>query len=131
MQPTRKHLAESFIFLSKFVVAIFTNSSQVKSVMKRLVRNEMVTKVEEVLYYALRKVIHNLQSRARSILSPVLEHVMLDLLGKEVIPRPLGSHITEFFETGPAAKGLSERLLASSSFMTPIATFIRGESDSA
>lgn len=50
---------------------------------------------------------------------------MWDLSGKDLIAKTLGAHIANVFDTIVAARGLSKNLVASSSFIGPIGTFIR------
>lgn len=50
---------------------------------------------------------------------------MLDLMRKEVMQETLDAHVAKLFGTGAAADWLSKRLWTRSSFMEPIATFVR------
>lgn len=50
---------------------------------------------------------------------------MLGLLHKEVNGESLDAHITKHFDMDEAAEGMSKRLSTSTSFMAPIATFVR------
>lgn len=73
----------------------------------------------------------NAQSGVQSVLYNFVEQVLLDLLRKEVIEETLDAHVTTFFDTDEAAKGLSKRLLASTFFMALIANFNRRKSNTA
>lgn len=48
---------------------------------------------------------------------------MLDLLRKAVTAKSIDTHITRLIDTYEAAKGLSKKLLTSTSYMVPVATF--------
>lgn len=78
----------------------------------------------------LRKTFCNVQGGVRSVVYTV-EQLMLNLLQKSVIGISFDSHIAKFFHTYEAFPVLSKRLLASSSFMAPIATFARRKTDTA
>lgn len=54
---------------------------------------------------------------------------MLDQLRKDLIAKTLDAHIPNCFDTVVAADGLAKRLLASDSFLAPIATFVRCETN--
>lgn len=54
---------------------------------------------------------------------------MLDLLCKGVIGEKMDTCIAKFLGTDAAAKWFSRTLLTSSSFMAPIATFLRSKTD--
>lgn len=54
---------------------------------------------------------------------------MLDLLRKDIIRETLEAHKAEFINTDTVANGLWKKLIASSSLMQPIATFVRHKSD--
>lgn len=87
--------------------------------------------IEEVLIDVLHKTFHNPQTGVRSIVHNVLELEMLDLLRKYVIGKTLDAHIAKFSDKDEAAEGFSNMLFTSTSFMTPIATFVRGKSNTA
>lgn len=54
---------------------------------------------------------------------------MLDLLAKEHNEETLDAHIANFGDTGEASDRLSTRRLTSKTFMEPIATLMRRETD--
>lgn len=56
---------------------------------------------------------------------------MLDKLCKDVVGESLNAHIAKFLNTDAAADVFSKRSLISSSFMAPIATFLRRKTDTA
>lgn len=79
----------------------------------------------------MRMLYNEAQTDIRSVFDSVVEQVMWDLKPKDVIGETLDAHIANFFDTNAAAEGLSKRLLASSPFMVPIATFMRRRTDTA
>lgn len=79
----------------------------------------------------MRTCYRNSQSGIRSVVYDVDEQLMLDLLRKDVIGEKLDRHIAKFFDTEAATDGLSKKLMTSSSFMAPIATFVSRRPDSA
>lgn len=92
---------------------------------KELVTNEMDTMVEEALNEALCRTSHNAQSGVQSVVCKVFEQVMLDSLCEKVIGETLNAHIGKLFDRYEAAEGRSKKLLTSTSFIAPIATFLR------
>lgn len=74
--------------------------------MKDLVTNELSTLMEESLYSLLRQWPHSTQCGIRSVVYNILDQVMLDLLGKDVIRDTLGAHIAKLFDTDAAANRL-------------------------
>lgn len=56
---------------------------------------------------------------------------MLDLIREDVIGETWESYLAKLFDTSAAAEGLSKRLLASSSVIALISTFVTGEQDTA
>lgn len=68
---------------------------EVKCAEKQLVANKMATMVKEVLNDVLRKTLHNVQSSGQSVVYNVVEHVMLDLVCKDVIRETLDAHLAK------------------------------------
>lgn len=69
-------------------------------------------------------------SGIRSLMYNVSEEVILDLPRKDVICKTLNAHIAKPLDTDVAADMLPKKLVTSSSFMPPIATFGRRKTDS-
>lgn len=67
----------------------------------------------------------------RSVVHNVNMQVMSDFLHENIIYKALDAHITKFFDTSSATSRLSENVGKSSSFIVPISTFVRGETNSA
>lgn len=81
--------------------------------------------VEEALNKVPHKKFYNALSSVQYVVYSVVALVMLDLLRKEVTGEPLYAYISKFFDMIEDARGLSRRLLlTSTSFMEPIATFL-------
>lgn len=98
-------------------------TQEVKSACQDMVMNELSTMLEGSLGDILRTPYHNVQSGIQSAVYKVVQQGMLDLLRKDVIGVQLDAHKVKFFEINAADKGVSKRLLASGSYMEPIATF--------
>lgn len=104
---------------------------EVKSTVKELVPKEMVTIVEKALDEALCKNLHSAQSDVQYVVNNIVEHVMLDLLRKDVIGKNFDAHIAKLFETNEPGEELLKRLLTSTSFITRTATFVRPNTNTA
>lgn len=89
-----------------------------------MVTNRVSTIVEESLNDILRKAFHNGKNGISSVEIKVVEQVMPGLVRWDITEETLDTHITKFSDNYAAAKGLSEQLLASSSFMAPIEDFV-------
>lgn len=103
---------------------------EAKEAVKQLVSEEITTLVEETWEDIIRTSYHDTQSVIGSVLYNVVVQVILDLLPKEVISETLEAYLVRFFDTYAAAYRLSKKLLASSSFMALIATFVPRKTDS-
>lgn len=68
---------------------------------------------------------HNAQSSIQSVVDNVVQYIVLDLLREYVIREMSDGHVSNFIDIYAVATGFSKRLLAFSSFMAPIATFVR------
>lgn len=93
--------------------------------MKYLVTEKLMALVQESLDDILRPSYNNARSEIRLVVNNVLEQVRLDLLRKAVLCEMLDAYIAKFIDTDAAADRLWKKLLTSSSFMVPIATFVR------
>lgn len=107
------------------------SAQEVKSAIKKPIENELMTMVEGSLEDILRTLLHNAESGTRSVVYIVVEQVMLALLRKKVVRDTLNADIVNYCNTDVAANKLSKRLMTSSSFMTPITTFVRQKMDTA
>lgn len=102
---------------------------EAKAAGKYLVAQELSRFVEDSLKSILCTLYHNTQSGICLVVYSVVEKVMLDRLRNSVIGETLDTHIAIFFDTDAGTDRLSKELLASSSFITPMATFIRLETN--
>lgn len=87
--------------------------------------------VEESLDDLLQTSLHNARTNIRPIVYNVVNHIMLELLGKHVIGETLDAHVAKYFYTNAGADGVSKILLTSCSFIAPVATFLRLKMDAA
>lgn len=67
---------------------------------------------------------HNARNRIHSVVYNVVEQVMLDLTRKDVHGGMLDAHVARFFDTDAVTEVILNRLLASSSIMETIKTFL-------
>lgn len=104
---------------------------EAKSTVKDLVSKELSTMIEYSLDDLLWNHLRIVQTCFRSVLRIIAEHVMLDLVHKDVIGESLDAPIVKFIDPYPAAERLSKRLLISGTFMVPFATLVKRKSDSA
>lgn len=98
---------------------------EVEGNVEQLGSEELLTLVEEPVDDALPAPYHNPQNEIRSVVYNIVEQVMLDTLREEVFDEPLNPFIVIFFDSDVPFDRLSKNLLTSSSFITPIGTFIR------
>lgn len=96
-----------------------------KTVLKHLVLAERATFVEEPLDKILSTVYHNDQSGILPVGYNVVEQAMWDQLCKIVIGKSLDAHIAKFLDNKAAADRPSKKLLASSSSLAPVTTFLQ------
>lgn len=104
---------------------------EVKYAVKQLVTTKLSTMVEESLDDIMRTSLRNAQTSILSVVYNVVEKVILELVRNNVIRETLGTQPVKFIETDAVSEGLLKMLLASSSFMEPIATFLRRQKDTA
>lgn len=81
--------------------------------------------VEESLVDILRRLLINEESGILYVVHNAFEQVTLNVVRKEVIGDLLDAHIEISFNAHVPVHKLLEKLLTSSSFMAPIAMFIR------
>lgn len=74
--------------------------------------------------------VHNAKSVTPSVVYSVIQQVKQDMVRRDVIGERLDAHIAMLLDTHAAAEGVCKRLLASRSFMAPIATFHESKMDS-
>lgn len=96
---------------------------------RKLGANKMAAMVERALGEVLRKTFNITQRGVRSVVYNIVEQVVSDPPRTNINGEMLDVHITKCFETDEATGGLSKRLLPPTSFMEPIATFVRAKSD--
>lgn len=78
---------------------------EAKGAMKQLGGEEIATLVKELWDSIIRALNHNAQSGIRSVVNIVVKHVMLDVLGKEVIRETLHAHISKLLHTNAVSDG--------------------------
>lgn len=59
----------------------------------------------------------------------VVEHVVSDLLRKDIVRYTVGAHVVKFFSPDTAGDRLSQKLLTSTTFMATIVSIIRRHPD--
>lgn len=86
---------------------------EVESAIKLLVNNDLATIVEQTLDKVLCKKLYSAQIAMLSVVYNFVEHVMLQLLCKEVFAEKLDSYVRKFLDMDEAAAGLWKRPLTS------------------
>lgn len=79
-----------------------------------LVKTNLEAMIEVLLDHILRTSPHTAQSGVRLFVYNVVEQVMLDLFGKEIIAESLDAHIAKLFDIDAAHGGFLNLLVAAS-----------------
>lgn len=74
---------------------------------------------------------YNVQNGIWSVMYELVEHVMLELLCKDVIGEKFHAQIAKFFDTDVAVEVLSKWMLTFRLSIAPITTFVSRKSDTA
>lgn len=106
-------------------------SREVKSDINDSATHGLLTIISGLLNDISRTSLHNSKCGLRLVLYIVIEQRVVDLFRNEVIRKTLHAHAASVLQAGEAHESLSKIMLTSSSFMVPIAIFVRRKKDTA